>query len=49
MNCPYCQLSIFFYIEDGHLIPETDAKPYLKNLPKKQISTQPWMKLGVEL
>ena len=44
MKCPYCQLTVSFYIEDGKLIEESEAKPYLKNLTKKQIHTRPWLK-----
>ncbi|PWI46738.1 hypothetical protein CEE45_15220 [Candidatus Heimdallarchaeota archaeon B3_Heim] len=45
MKCPYCHFSLSMMIEDGQLITESDASPYLKNLSQKRVSTQPWVEL----
>ena len=45
LNCPYCRVIVSFFIEDGLLIAESNASPYLKQLPEKRISAKPWVKL----
>ena len=45
VSCPYCKLSSSIFIEDGKLKVESDVSLYLKKLPQKPVSTQPWVKL----
>ncbi len=45
MKCPYCDFLLSMMVEDGRLITESDASSYLRQLPKKQVKTQPWVQL----
>lgn len=45
IKCPYCSSITSMMIEDGKLIPESEASTYLRSLPQKQVETEPWVQL----
>ncbi|MHA1971865.1 MAG: hypothetical protein ACTSW1_02660 [Candidatus Hodarchaeales archaeon] len=45
LKCPYCESKTIMVIEDGTLLEEEKANPYLKKLPAINLVTRPWFQL----